>query len=132
MGYNTVAVIYNDFTGDKNRRLESMDEAVRDYSFEPGRRFTNNFGYGMVISQAHADFDQVVIVGKNTGYTIDNVNNLGAGAASQMIDCLIRNGYLSKEGKVNQRRTSPSFDSINALPRDTKRFKTLSSEDDGK
>lgn len=100
MGYNTVAVIYNDHTGDKNRTLGELDRSVIGFSYDPARRLSNSFGFGMVISQAHADYDQVVIVGKNNGFSVDKVNDLGSGAASQMIDCLIRNGYLSKNGEV--------------------------------
>jgi hypothetical protein len=94
MGFNTVVVIYNDHTGMSYRSLERMDRAILNW---PGHRdsIDLNFGYGQVISQDHADGEQVVIVSRNSGKRATDAEqgDLGWQALMQMQHCLMRHGY---------------------------------------
>lgn len=94
MGINTVAVIYNDFTHElaKDGRYGSrIADAIRAMpSDDPSER---SFGAGMVISQAHADHEQVTIVGRNSGVAAEDAKDLGWAALQQMAECLERHGY---------------------------------------
>ena len=94
MGFNTVAVLYNDCTGEfkrEGRIGQRIAEAMRDYHDKDRQR--RNFGAGVVISQAHADGEQVVIVHANYGYRADEAEGLGWMALDQMQRCLERHGY---------------------------------------
>jgi len=94
MGYNTVAVLYNDFTGEFKRdgRIgQRIADAMRDYHDKDRHR--RNFGAGVVISQDHADGEQVVIVSRNFGCRADEAEVLGRMALDQMQSCLERHGY---------------------------------------
>lgn len=98
MGYNTVAVLYNDFTGDLRRDggryAERIADAMQAYGIGSERHKPRlNFGAGVVISQAHADGEQVVIVSRNFGYRADEAEGLGWMALDQMQRCLERHGY---------------------------------------
>lgn len=102
MGFNTVAVIYNDFTHElaKDGRYGSrIANAIRAMpSDDPSER---SFGAGMVISQAHADHEQVTIVGRNSGVAAEDAKDLGWAALQQMAECLERHGYkVTKPKKV--------------------------------
>jgi len=103
MGWNTVAVLYNDMTGDMPWRM--ADAIVRSYGNTNTRdKMAANFGFGMVISQEHADTSQVVIVGRNSGVRASDADGLDWIAIEQMRQCLERHGY-----KVTKRRRKPSL-----------------------
>ena len=104
MGFNTVAVLYNDHT----HRLESdgpigkqIAAAMRSFA-SPRSRTDTWFGAGQVISQAHADGYQVVVVHGNTGSCCDDANDLGWMALDQMQRCLERHGYKVTKPKVKR------------------------------
>jgi len=100
MGYNTVAVIYNDHHGGAYRSLEQMDHAIQGWTARDRDPQITYFGFGKVISQAHADDDQVVIVGRNDGVTAREASNLSSYALDQMRDCLERHGFrVSKRAR---------------------------------
>lgn len=73
MGFNTVAMILNDRLHDLR---DSSDFGARVYnaavSFTWGeaRRDFLRFREGCIISQAHADTWQPVVVGRNAGYSL--------------------------------------------------------------
>lgn len=96
MGFNTVAVLYNDHTaeirdsGPLGRRIAG---AMQGWSARDRDRLITHFGCGMVISQAHADYAQVVIVARNHGVTAAEAENLDSYALMQMKECLERHGY---------------------------------------
>lgn len=89
MGYNTVAVLLNDQT---NRMPDEMRHSVRSAAV-PFDRLQLDFGYGRVISQAHADDSQVVIVARNSGELARNAEGVDPWALEQMKMCLERHGY---------------------------------------
>ena len=96
MGFNTVAVLYNDHTHDMPTR---MRDAILQSAGCSDDRLAGFFGYGMVITQNHADNSQVVIVGQNNGVLASEAKDLDWWALRQMQDCLERHGY-----KVTKRR----------------------------
>jgi hypothetical protein len=125
MGWNTVAVILNDSLG----AIESdpafgkrIADAVRN-SF--GRE--GDFMVGEVdargersvhcsamriISQCHADGEQVTITHGNLGRRADDANDLGWMALDQMQRCLERHGYKvtkPKRAKAPPRQPLPSL-----------------------
>lgn len=66
MGINTVAVLFNDQTNEF-RRSGPLGERIADamtagWSMRDRDRLATWFGCGQVISQAHADYSQVVVV----------------------------------------------------------------------
>lgn len=63
MGYNTVAVLYNDHGYRIKDRAPDINEAMSRKSITGD----GDFGYGEIISCQHADCDQVIIVGQNSG-----------------------------------------------------------------
>jgi hypothetical protein len=77
MGFNTVAVLYNDFNfADDSTIGPRIQKAMRGWSMRDRERLATYFGAGMVVSQAHADYSQVVVVGRNTGHPIVECNEL--------------------------------------------------------
>jgi hypothetical protein len=96
MGYNTVAVLYNDHThiiaqsGPVGARIA---RAMRNYHEIERDSMARDFGAGVVISQDHADGEQVVIVSRNFGWRASEANNLGWQALHDMSECLKRHGY---------------------------------------
>lgn len=97
MGFNTVAVLYNDQT-DSIRRggvtAERMADAMSHGWYLRDRdRMATYFGAGVVVSQAHADAEQVVIVSRNSGCRAEDANDLGWMALDTMKACLERHGY---------------------------------------
>lgn len=102
MGFNTVAVLYNDQTheiandGPLGARIAN---AMRNY---PQRdRLNCWFGAGQVVSQAHADYSQVVVVGRNTGKPLAECAELDWYAIDQLKAALERHGYrVTKKRKV--------------------------------
>lgn len=102
MGYNTVVVLYNDHTdcfakdGPLGGRIAKAMQAWSYRSRDPSATY---FGSGMVVSQDHADYDQVVVVGQNSGRPLSECNDLSWMAIDQLKNALERHGY-----KVTKRR----------------------------
>lgn len=99
MGYNTVAVLYNDHMHliredrDIGKRIASAMQSwhARDlYPLAPW------FGCGSIISQVHADYSQVVVVGQNRGRRLCDCNDLDGYALDQLADALRRHGWTVK------------------------------------
>lgn len=99
MGYNTVAVLLNDYTseiredGPIGKRIASAMQSWHARDRDPLAPW---FGCGSVISQAHADYSQVVVVGRNTGAPIYECNDLDGHALDQIADALRRHGWTVK------------------------------------
>lgn len=94
MGFNTVAVLYNDFNFAKQPDIgQRIHDAMRGWSWRDRDSLATHFGAGIVISQAHADWPQVVVVGKNTGKPITEATGLDRRALDQMVTCLVNHGY---------------------------------------
>lgn len=109
MGYNTVAVLYNDFTAEianSGPIGARIADAMRRYGSRREGQFATNFGAGMVISQDHASGEQVVIVSKGTGVRADEATDLGWQALNDMAECLERHGY--KVTKPKKKATPPA------------------------
>lgn len=100
MGFNTVAVLYNDCSFADDVTLGNrIEQAIRQLNWPSQNKMACYFGKGAVISQAHADYTQIVAVGKNTGKPISEANDLDFFALDQLKECLERHGY-----KVTKRR----------------------------
>lgn len=115
MGFNTVAVLYNDFQGDLEKDGaygRRIAEAMRDW-WDQRHPAATSFGAGAVISQAHADYSQVVIVARNSGVPADKADDLDWAALEQMQRCLERHGY-----KVTKPRKRKPAAQDTALSRD--------------
>lgn len=73
MGFNTVAVILNDKIHEVRKGGpigEAIYRAVCHFSTTSRNTMDRYFGAGKVISMAHADFHQVVVVQGNTGWSL--------------------------------------------------------------
>lgn len=104
MGFNTVAVLYNDFDFSKQPDMHlRIHAAMRGWSWRDRDRLATHFGAGQVISQAHADYPQVVIVGKNTGYPLHEANDLDGVTLNYLAECLKRHGWTVKEPSLRKR-----------------------------
>ncbi len=70
MGMNTVLMLLNDHA---HRWPDEIRRAMQHW--EPGGsdRFSVDFGYGQVLSVAHADYDQITTVGGNTGSVLSPI-----------------------------------------------------------
>ncbi|WP_232629182.1 hypothetical protein [Methylobacterium sp. Leaf118] len=109
MGFNTVAVLYNDYMADLRRDGpigEQIAAAMLQWSVRSRDPLATHFGAGMVVSQAHADWSQVVIVSRNSGVRACDANDLDFVALSEMAECLERHGY--KVTKPRKRKPSPT------------------------
>lgn len=109
MGYNTVAVLLNDFTHEIEKSGPVGDRiarAMRGWYRREDDNLATFFGCGVVISQDHADGEQVVIVSKNTGARADEANGLGWQALNDMQECLERHGYKVTPPKRKKARES--------------------------
>lgn len=99
MGFNTVAVLYNDHTSqiagddDLGRRIA---QAMRRWSERDRDGLATWFGSGMVVSQAHADHDQIVIVGQNRGRPLHECADLPIFTQEQLADALKLHGWTVK------------------------------------
>lgn len=94
MGFNTVAVLYNDFNFATYPALgHRIAEAIRGYSYRDRDANVTHFGAGIVISQAHADYTQIVAVGRNTGQPVADATELDWYALDQMKRCLENHGF---------------------------------------
>jgi hypothetical protein len=100
MGFNTVAVLYNDFNFSDDTSIgPRIHRAMRGWSNRDRDSMATHFGAGIVISQAHADYTQIVAVGRNTGQPVADATTLDWSALDQMKRCLENHGY-----KVTQPR----------------------------
>jgi predicted alpha/beta-hydrolase family hydrolase len=93
VGFNTVAVLYNDCDFDRPDMGLRIKNAMRGWSIRDRFPMETHFGAGIVISQAHADYPQVVIVGHNTGKRAEDAVGLDRMALDQMVTCLVNHGY---------------------------------------
>lgn len=111
MGLNTVAVIYNDrlheFETIPQQTGKRLATAVRDFGFGNGRG-DGYFGAGKVVSVAHADYDQIVVVGQNGGRPISAANDLSRMALDDMAACLRRHGWKATPPPKRARRSTPT------------------------
>ena len=106
MGFNTVAVLYNDFNFARDPDIgKRIAEAMRGWSWRERDRLATHFGAGMVCSQAHADYSQVVVVGQNRGRMIVECDDLDHYALGQIADALRRHGWKVTPPKKNPTRT---------------------------
>ena len=97
MGFNTVAVLYNDFNFAKQPLIGGMiQDAIRGWSMRDRDHLATHFGAGMVVSQAHADHTQIVAVGQNRGRPIHECHDLDYMALSSMAECLVRHGWTAR------------------------------------
>lgn len=100
MGFNTVAVLYNDFNFAKQPDIgRRIQDAMRGWSMRERDSLATWFGAGMVVSQAHADYSQVVVVGQNRGRQIVECDDLDHYALGQIADALRRHGWTVKPPK---------------------------------
>lgn len=107
MGFNTVAVLYNDFDFAKERVLgKRIADAMRGWSIRDRDHLVTHFGCGIVVSQAHADYSQVVVVGQNRGRQIIECNDLDHYAIGQIADALRRHGWDVKPPAKTPRKKS--------------------------
>lgn len=105
MGFNTVAVLYNDCEFATEPAIgHRIAEAMRGWSYRDRDRMVTNFGAGVVVSQAHADYSQVVVVGRNTGHPIVECNDLDHYALGQIADALRRHGWTVKPPARSKRK----------------------------
>jgi hypothetical protein len=104
MGFNTVAVLYNDFNFAKEPDIGGrIARAMRGWHERDRDKLATWFGAGMVVSQSHADYDQVVVVGQNRGRPIREANDLSFVALEQMAECLHRHGWTAKPPTTRKR-----------------------------
>lgn len=109
MGINTVAVLYNDMTNimrSNGRVGEELAAAMTSgWSLRTRDKLATHFTGGMVISQAHADYSQIVVVGRNSGAMLAECNDLDTFALNQMADALQRHGWTVKApSRLSMRR----------------------------
>jgi hypothetical protein len=110
MGFNTVAVLYNDFNFAKEPAIgQRIAEAMRGWSWRERDRLATHFGAGMVVSQAHADYSQVVVVGQNRGRMIVECDDLDHYALGQIADALRRHGWTVKPPAKPKRASKKSL-----------------------
>ena len=74
MGLNTSVILYNDHA---NRWPQEIRDAMAKFEWSGANkskspRESGFFGYGNLIGIAHADFDQICIVGGNVGRQLNN------------------------------------------------------------
>src|SRR5689334_10267154 len=100
MGFNTVAVLYNDhthrFRSDDGSISKDIGRAMQHWSIRDRDSMATHFGAGMIVSQAHADYSQVVVVGQNRGRPIVECDDLDPYALGQIADALRRHGWNVK------------------------------------
>lgn len=103
MGYNTVAVIYNDMTSEIKNHMPRLDEAMR--SFGHNDLLDGYFGVGKIISQAHADYPQITVIGRNSGEVVHHDNEVSDWALDALVNILEMRGF-----KVKRPTTHPTHD----------------------
>ena len=108
MGYYSVAVFFNDFNHELRtdpNAGERIGAAISGYTVKDYRPGVTTFKYGQVISQAHADTAQVLVVGGRDGGVGGLINDpeqpIDQSAIWQMKTCLENHGYrVTKKRKV--------------------------------
>lgn len=112
MGFNTVAVLLNDYAHDLERNgplgKRIAHAMTAGWSLRNRDSMETWFGAGRVISQAHADYSQVVVVGKNSGKPITECDDLDHYALDQIADALRRHGWTVTPPKKTKKRDSAS------------------------
>lgn len=100
MGINTVAVLFNDMSHEIRTRDDvgkrMADAMTSGWSLRNREPLACDFRGGRVISQAHADYSQVVVVGRNHGKMLAECDDLDSFALNQMADALQRHGWTVK------------------------------------
>lgn len=92
MGFNTVAVLFNDCTG--GEMPKEINDAVRCVDVGEPRAHLRRFGYGATICQAHADWFQVAVIGHNTGWSLDDLPTEHEGQVIWTLKAFLENrGY---------------------------------------
>ena len=111
MGFNTVAVIFNDHTHrlleDDGRISRDIATAMRNWGMRDRDSMATWFGAGRVVSQASADYSQVVVCGHNGGAPISECGVLDFYALDQIADALRRHGWTAKP-PAKQRTKKPA------------------------
>jgi hypothetical protein len=117
MGFNTVAVLYNDANFETEHDIgKRIRDAMRGWSWRERDRMATHFGAGMVVSQAHADYSQVVVVGQNRGRMIIECDDLDHYALGQIADALRRHGWTVKPpAKAKRKKADPNAHSKGAM-----------------
>lgn len=106
MGFNTVAVLYNDFNFSDDASIgPRIHRAMRGWSERDRDRMATHFGAGIVVSQAHADYTQIVAVGRNTGQPVADATELDWYALDQMKRCLENHGFKVTKPKKPRQQT---------------------------
>ena len=107
MGYNTVAVLLNDFTGEFRNNGEHLGKRIA-YAMNAWDRVSLDgyFHAGRVISRDHADGYQLVIVHGNTGSILDEALDLPKPVLERLASVLNRHGWRAKP-PVRKRNPSP-------------------------
>ena len=100
MGYNTVAVLYNDQTDRWGERIKSAALGV-GFNGKP-----ESFGYGVVVSCDHADGVQVVVVGRNTGRRLSPFH-FASGGDLEALACILQAHGYGVRGPDEKRVRSP-------------------------
>lgn len=110
MGFNTVAVLYNDHTyafrqdGALGQRIATAMTA--GWSERHRNKLATWFGAGQIVSQAHADYSQIVVCGRNTGAPLSECNELDWFALHQLAEALRRHGYTVKPPRKSKWKTA--------------------------
>lgn len=103
MGFNTVAVLFNDqtsaFRDDGPLGAKIAKAMTAGWSMRDRDRMATWFGAGQIVSQAHADYSQVVVCGQNGGRPLDECDSLDRYALDQLVNALVRHGYSVKAPK---------------------------------
>ncbi len=106
MGFNTVAVLYNDQTDSiraGGHTAERMADAIsHGWYLRKRDPLATYFVLALSFHTAHADEEQVVIVSRNSGCRAEDADDLGWQALETMKACLERHGYT-----VSKKRKSP-------------------------
>ncbi len=92
MGYNTVAVLLNDYTHAIEEMHPGMARAMRAYTVRKERPYDLDFRGGRILSQDHASGTQVVVVHGNTGQAV-NAYEGDKQALDAIADILLSRGY---------------------------------------
>lgn len=110
MGFNTVAVIYNDhlhrLKEDDGRIAKDIAKAIQHWSVRDRDSMATWFGCGQVVSMGHADYPQVVVVGRNSGRPLSECTDLDWMTLDQLALALKRHGWKVKEPAKSRTKLS--------------------------
>lgn len=97
MGMNTLVTLFNDQT---NRWPKEIDYAMSGWGYKR-QHLEGHFGYGQVLSIAHADDIQLVYGHQNGGGIISSYSDIPDYVLARMVAILKERGYnVSKKKKV--------------------------------